>query len=104
MPVAVDAIAVAAGGSHTCAIVRGGGVRCWGNDSTGQLGDGAPEPLALSPVEAAGLPPAIALAAGGDFTCALVEDGGVWCWGANEFGQLGDGTQMDRPLPVTTGL
>ena len=92
--------AVAAGGAHTCA-VGGGSVRCWGNDATGQLGDGAPEPLQTSPATVAGLPPIVALAAGGDFTCALDRDGGVWCWGANEFGQLGNGIRdpLGQPAP-----
>jgi alpha-tubulin suppressor-like RCC1 family protein len=106
-PVAVlgvaNATAVVAGGDHTCALLAAGRVDCWGYNSYGQLGDGVsggPETCefgvvrcAKTPVAASGTTSPTALAAGGDHTCALGAGGRVTCWGANSFGELGDGTR-----------
>ncbi len=95
-------VAVAAGGRHTCAIIVGGSIKCWGqNDTYGNLGIGTDE-TRLLPVDVPGLTGATALAAGEAHTCA-VADGQVWCWGANTAGQIGDGTQTDRWSPVLVG-
>jgi alpha-tubulin suppressor-like RCC1 family protein len=94
-----DVIALAAGDSHSCAIVRGGGVKCWGDNQYGQLGDGTTH-RRLTPVAASGLSVgATALALGGSHSCAIVH-GGVKCWGGNGFGQLGDRTTRRRLTPV----
>jgi hypothetical protein len=78
---------LAAGGSHTCAVLQGGAY-CWGSNASGELGDGTlTDHLTPQPVQ--GLTSGVlALAAGRDHTCALV-GGAVWCWGSNAFGQLG---------------
>src|SRR5262245_6410704 len=74
---------VAAGDAHSCAI-RNGDVWCWGSNDAGQLGNPAVADVAASPVEVVGLPlPAEHIAAGGDHTCAVLEDTQVYCWGAN---------------------
>jgi len=91
-----DAIAIAAGLSHTCVVHRPGYVSCWGNNFFGQLGDGT-EQRSSSPVKVLGLSNATALAGGTSFTCALRSDTTVACWGANYSGQLGDGTKESRP-------
>jgi alpha-tubulin suppressor-like RCC1 family protein len=98
------AIAVAAGNQHTCAVTHAGAVLCWGADGNGQLGNGSTLGSAV-PVPVSGLVgPASAVAAGADHTCALVTLLGgstVQCWGRNEHGEVGDGTTVDRPAPVT---
>ncbi len=94
------AVAVVAGGSHACALLQGGAVRCWGANGDGQLGDGttrdSPRPVRV--INLGGK--AIALAAGATHTCALLQDGSVRCWGNNWYGQLGDGTTRNRSRPV----
>ena len=88
-------IALTAGASHTCALLREGLVRCWGDNSEGQLGLGTAANLSGQPPYKNGLVPlgaaAVALTAGDSHTCALMADQSVRCWGANAYGQLGLG-------------
>jgi alpha-tubulin suppressor-like RCC1 family protein len=86
-------------GEHTCARLSSG-VRCWGANNTGQLGDGTTIPRS-TPVEVSGLPRGIVgIELGFEFGCAVTDDGEAWCWGSNSGGQLGDGTTTFRPTPV----
>ena len=87
-------------GNHTCAILNDGTARCWGANSSGQLGDGTTTDKAL-PTQVSGLSNAISITAGWDHTCALLNDGTVKCWGYNSIGQLGDGTTSNRLTPVS---
>ena len=92
--------AVAAGNEHSCAVVDAG-VKCWGANGSGQLGNNA-NVGSYQPVQA--IPPsnnATAVVAGVLHTCALVA-GGVQCWGYNLFGQLGNGSTTERHVPVST--
>ena len=92
--------AVNIGSYHTCALTQAGAVLCWGFNSNGQLGDGTTTRRNV-PVAVSGLGSgAIAIGAGSNFSCAMTEDGGAWCWGFNAQGRLGDGTTTDRSTPV----
>ena len=93
---------IAAGGAHTCALVAGGQVRCWGSNGWGQVGDGSRTNSAV-PVSVGGLTGVSAIAAGNTHTCALMAGGQVRCWGSNLSGELGNGSlaHSAEPVPVT---
>lgn len=86
---------IAVGTRHTCAILTDGSVTCWGANERGQLGDGTTTdrtaPVAVSGLSAS----ATQLALGDDFTCALLNDQTVECWGHHDAGQLGDSALTD---------
>lgn len=88
------------GFAHACAVVAGGGVRCWGLNGFGQLGNGDTESSA-TPVAVVGIGDATDVAVGGSHACALVAGGAVRCWGNGYQGQLGNGeTFMETSTPV----
>lgn len=102
-------VSVSAGHKHACAVTAGGGVFCWGDNSAGQLAAAKDadiqicrlnSPCSQIPVPVSGLPGASAVAAGGEHTCALLKDGTARCWGANSYGQLGDGGTARSSAPV----
>jgi RHS repeat-associated protein/uncharacterized repeat protein (TIGR01451 family) len=104
-PVAVSGLTsgvtvIAAGYSHTCVLTSAGGVKCWGFNGSGQLGDGTTTQR-LAPVAVSGLTSGVTvITAGYSHTCALTSTGGAKCWGLNNFGQLGDGTTINRKTSV----
>lgn len=87
-------VAVAAGGNFSCALRSSGGVICWG----GSFGNPA---TSGGPVDVPGLTDAVALSAGTFHACAVRATGTLVCWGVNAYGQLGDGTLVDRSSPTT---
>ncbi len=101
-PALADSVfTVSTGSDHTCAVTLAGGVRCWGRNSSGQLGDGT-KTTRTTAVAVSGLAGGVeAIATGYGHTCALTGAGGVHCWGLNGSGQLGDGTKTNRTTPVT---
>ena len=90
---------IAAGQSHSLALLSDGTVMAWGANFMGQLGDGTFTER-LTPVPVSGLTNVIAIAGGGFHSLALLADGTVMAWGRNASGQLGDGTTIDKTTPV----
>jgi alpha-tubulin suppressor-like RCC1 family protein len=88
--------------SHTLFQKSNGTVWAWGNNASGQLGDGSTIDR-YSPVAVLGLTGVTAVSAGGAHSLALKSDGTVWAWGSNTSGQLGDGSTTDRLAPVQVG-
>ena len=108
------AVAVAAGWYHTCAILDNGDLKCWGRDSSGQLGDGAiqfgtpysdtnaPSSTAINLGSGR---TAVAVSAGSAHTCAILDNGEAKCWGSNSFGSLGDGgSNTNTNAPSSTAI
>jgi alpha-tubulin suppressor-like RCC1 family protein len=111
------AVAIGAGGRHTCAVLKYGTVRCWGFGADGELGYGgtsnvgdAPQtvPADMGPVYLGSGRTAVAISAGDSDACAVLDTGSVRCWGYGGYGELGYGNQNsigDTPtdLPGTVG-
>ncbi len=107
------ATAVTAGDGHTCAILDDGTVRCWGEGDYGRLGYGDTDdigdnetPGSVGPVDLGAGRTAIAIAAAGKHTCAVLDDASVRCWGWNNVGQLGYGDTVnigDDESPAAAG-
>lgn len=94
-------VGIASGSAHTCALRAGGDIQCWGSNARGQLGGGDVGGRRTVPAAVAGISTARAIAAGNFHTCALLQDGTVRCWGANEKAQLGNAATLDTGRPAT---
>ena len=101
---------VAVGNQHSCALTPSGRVVCWGDNTYGQIGDGAgilpPVAVQTTPAEiAAGF---VSVVSGGSHSCGLQVDGTAFCWGANGFGQIGNGATstvgISLPVRVATNM
>jgi alpha-tubulin suppressor-like RCC1 family protein len=97
VPDVANAVQIAAGNDHTCALLRSGKVQCWGDASRGQDGpDSSGGPAAR---EVRGLGDVAQIALGAVHSCARTADGAVRCWGDNTKGQLGTGAPSSRAQP-----
>jgi len=99
----VQFTSISLGYAHTCAIATNGKTYCWGYGIYGQLGDGNNEDKktpALVNTTAIGNVQFISISLGWEHTCAIATNGKAYCWGYNSWGQLGDGTNIDRNTPV----
>ena len=96
---------ISASWEHTCADGDDGKVYCWGYNEYGQLGDGTyvwrNAPVAVQAPDGVELS---GVSAGANHTCAHGNDGKVYCWGDNEYGQLGDGTTTEDPIRVPVAV
>jgi alpha-tubulin suppressor-like RCC1 family protein len=97
VPGGLEFVSIAAGMTHSCGLTAAGSAYCWGNGDAGQLGDGTGEHSYSDPVLVIGGLTFKAITAGGPHTCGLTTEGQAYCWGANTWGQLGDGAT--RPFP-----
>jgi cysteine-rich repeat protein len=88
---------------HNCAHLLNGSAWCWGNNDHGQVGNGTQLQIHRRPVQVSHLTDVAQIVSGSDFNCARLVRGQVWCWGNNEDGQLGDGTEEPRLEPVRVG-
>ena len=98
----LKAIQISVGDTHVCAILNDRSVKCWGDNSRGQLGLGnTNDPVGrssndmgdnLSAVNLGTGRKALQIATGADFTCAILDDSSLKCWGNNQYGQLGIGS------------
>jgi alpha-tubulin suppressor-like RCC1 family protein len=97
------AVSLTSGDSFNCAVLDGGGARCWGENADGQLGDGNSVSSMSHPVTVSGLTGALKLGAGNTHACAVFGSGSAACWGDNTHGQLGDGSRTAHaiPMPIT---
>lgn len=98
-PAVLPATILDAGQAHACLVTAGGGLRCWGNNGYGQLGDGS-STTRLKAVAVTGVDAVRIFSAGGSHTCAVTSGGGVTCWGSNESGQLGTGGSFYESTPA----
>ncbi len=91
---------ISAGGFHNCALKKTtGGLYCWGWNGDGQLGIGNTVDQHKPHMVVNAGTGYQAVSAGGGHTCGLWSDNNLWCWGANGYGQLGDGTTVDSLAP-----
>jgi len=104
-----SAVAVASGVRHSCAVLDNGDIRCWGGNAYGQLGNNSSGNSAGSsiPVAVASISNGSSIASGDEFSCAVLTDGTVKCWGRGSNGQLGNassGPGADQDTPVSISL
>lgn len=101
----LNAQAITAGSSFSCAVRVTGAISCWGRNSDGELGTGGKSQYVLAPVSVSGMTDAAVVAAGSSFACSMATSGIVKCWGAGGFasnsGQIGNGSNSEALTPAT---
>jgi len=103
-PVTVSGIStatqIAKGDDYGCALLSGGSIKCWGFNSSGQLGDGSTTSRNTA-VSVSGISTATQISARTSNTCALLQDGSIKCWGWYGSGMLGTAVASDSSSPIT---
>ncbi|MBE0448512.1 MAG: hypothetical protein IBX64_10530, partial [Actinobacteria bacterium] len=93
-------VAISAGWDYSLALKSDGTVWAWGDNTLGQLGNGTKSNGISTPAQVSGLSGVTTIEAGPNHAFAIKQDGNLWAWGWNYFGELGDGTTTDRYTPV----
>lgn len=104
MPGGTSFLQVSPGRQHTCAVAADGTAWCWGYNGSGRLGDNSTTSRA-TPTRSL-MPSGMSftlISTGEAHTCALGTDGETWCWGQNFYGQLGEGSTINRLIPTYVG-
>jgi alpha-tubulin suppressor-like RCC1 family protein len=96
-----DVLSLSTQNSHVCGLTNTGGVKCWGSNSYGQLGDGTTTSRSTATAVIGLDAPVKSVTAGTSHTCAITQAGGLRCWGYNSYGQLGAGGTTNQTSPVT---
>jgi len=96
-------VSVVTGDTHSCGLTASSEVFCWGSASDGRLGDGTSSGTRPAPTRVVGGQEFVEITAGRYHTCGVTVSAAVYCWGANSYGQLGDGTTASRTSPVAVG-
>ena len=100
---AATATDISMGDVHTCAVMNDHTVKCWGQNTSGELGNNSLVGTS-APVPVSGIANADSVTLGAAHSCALLQTQTVKCWGNNAFGQLGDGTTTRRLVPVSVSI
>lgn len=95
-----SALDIAVGGQHVCALLAGGGVKCWGRGDNGQLGLGNFEHRYAPATDPIPMDSGVRIASGAAHTCVLLSTGRVRCWGSNALGQIGYPNINNVSLPT----
>ena len=95
-----SAVDISSGANHVCSVLADGTVWCWGSNQYAQIGIGEAGPGISIPTQVPGIENAIAIALGDYHSCALLSDRTVWCWGWNNFGQVGNENTGDEAIIV----
>jgi alpha-tubulin suppressor-like RCC1 family protein len=91
---------VVASWEHTCGVTTGYKAYCWGSNLFNELGDGTNRRYVARPSGVVGGLSFRQVRPGGGHVCGVTTDQQIYCWGLNDFGQLGDGTRINRSGPV----
>jgi alpha-tubulin suppressor-like RCC1 family protein len=101
-PALTGALSVSVSSAHACAVMANGTATCWGDDAFGELGSGQMGIPVPTPTMVEGLTGIKAITAGASYTCALLADGSVACWGSNVSCQIGTCSSPEPVLSPTT--
>jgi alpha-tubulin suppressor-like RCC1 family protein len=91
-----------AGGKHTCGVTAAGAAYCWGQNASGEVGDGTTTDRPTATAVQGGLV-FVNLSAGATHTLAITSAGAGYGWGRDANGQLGTGTTTNKLVPVRVG-